>query len=145
MCGIVGYVGPDEALPIVLEGLRRLEYRGYDSAGVAVQDGDLTVVKRAGDLALVRATAARAVRHQIRAHFASIGHPLIGDALYGEASPAIARHALHASRVVFDGGRIKLGSRCGLALREVAFLEAAPRSSCSLRLSSKEWLSRLQV
>ena len=36
MCGIVGYVGPDEALPIVLEGLRRLEYRGYDSAGVAV-------------------------------------------------------------------------------------------------------------
>ena len=40
MCGIVGYVGPDEALPIVLEGLRRLEYRGYDSAGVAVLDGD---------------------------------------------------------------------------------------------------------
>ena len=50
MCGIVGYVGPDEALPIVLEGLRRLEYRGYDSAGVAVLDGDLTVVKRAGKL-----------------------------------------------------------------------------------------------
>ena len=40
MCGIVGYVGPDEALPIVLEGLRRLEYRGYDSAGVAVLDGE---------------------------------------------------------------------------------------------------------
>jgi glucosamine--fructose-6-phosphate aminotransferase (isomerizing) len=50
MCGIVGYVGPDEALPIVLEGLRRLEYRGYDSAGIAVQDGDVTVVKRAGKL-----------------------------------------------------------------------------------------------
>jgi glutamine---fructose-6-phosphate transaminase (isomerizing) len=50
MCGIVGYVGPDEALPIVLEGLRRLEYRGYDSAGVAVLDGELTVVKRAGKL-----------------------------------------------------------------------------------------------
>jgi len=50
MCGIVGYVGPDEALPIVLEGLHRLEYRGYDSAGVAVLDGDLTVVKRAGKL-----------------------------------------------------------------------------------------------
>ena len=50
MCGIVGYVGPDEALPIVLEGLRRLEYRGYDSAGVAVLDGDLTVFKRAGKL-----------------------------------------------------------------------------------------------
>jgi glucosamine--fructose-6-phosphate aminotransferase (isomerizing) len=51
MCGIVGYVGPDEALPIVLEGLRRLEYRGYDSAGVAVIDGGLGVVKRAGKLA----------------------------------------------------------------------------------------------
>jgi glucosamine--fructose-6-phosphate aminotransferase (isomerizing) len=50
MCGIVGYVGPDEALPIVLEGLRRLEYRGYDSAGVAVLDGGLSVVKRAGKL-----------------------------------------------------------------------------------------------
>src|SRR5688572_19452585 len=50
MCGIVGYVGPDEALPIILEGLHRLEYRGYDSAGVAVLDGDLTVVKKAGKL-----------------------------------------------------------------------------------------------
>ena len=50
MCGIVGYVGPDQALPVVLEGLRRLEYRGYDSAGVAMIDGDLSVVKRAGKL-----------------------------------------------------------------------------------------------
>ena len=51
MCGIVGYVGPEQTLPIVLEGLRRLEYRGYDSAGVAVTDGSLSVVKRAGKLA----------------------------------------------------------------------------------------------
>ncbi len=50
MCGIVGYVGPDEALPVIIEGLRRLEYRGYDSAGVAVVDGGLGVVKRAGKL-----------------------------------------------------------------------------------------------
>jgi glucosamine--fructose-6-phosphate aminotransferase (isomerizing) len=50
MCGIVGYVGPDQALPILIEGLRRLEYRGYDSAGVAVMDGGVTVVKRAGKL-----------------------------------------------------------------------------------------------
>ncbi len=63
-----------------------------------------SVVKRAGEHALVRATAARAIRHQIRAHFASIEHPLIGDALYGDRSEAIARHALHASRVAFDGG-----------------------------------------
>ena len=56
MCGIVGYIGRDEALPIILEGLRRLEYRGYDSAGVAVLDDRLAVVKRAGKLdELVRA------------------------------------------------------------------------------------------
>jgi glucosamine--fructose-6-phosphate aminotransferase (isomerizing) len=50
MCGIVGYVGPDDALPVILEGLRRLEYRGYDSAGVALVDGALSVAKRAGKL-----------------------------------------------------------------------------------------------
>ena len=38
MCGIVGYVGPRDAAPILLDGLRRLEYRGYDSAGIAVAD-----------------------------------------------------------------------------------------------------------
>src|SRR5436190_2122529 len=40
MCGIVGYVGRSEAAPILLDGLRRLEYCGYDSAGVAIVDGD---------------------------------------------------------------------------------------------------------
>jgi len=39
MCGIVGYVGRAQATPILLDGLRRLEYRGYDSAGIAVVDG----------------------------------------------------------------------------------------------------------
>ena len=49
MCGIVGYVGPRAALEVVVEGLRRLEYRGYDSAGVAILDGsDLQVAKKAG-------------------------------------------------------------------------------------------------
>jgi glucosamine--fructose-6-phosphate aminotransferase (isomerizing) len=52
MCGIVGYTGPHQALPFVLEGLRRLEYRGYDSAGVAVLDGEghLHTAKKAGAL-----------------------------------------------------------------------------------------------
>src|SRR6266536_1107950 len=58
MCGIVGYVGPDDALPILIEGLRRLEYRGYDSAGVAVLDGDVKVVKRAGKLSELEAALA---------------------------------------------------------------------------------------
>lgn len=54
MCGIVGYVGGRSAQDVVIEGLRRMEYRGYDSAGIAlVQDGGgpLAVDKRAGKLA----------------------------------------------------------------------------------------------
>jgi glucosamine--fructose-6-phosphate aminotransferase (isomerizing) len=53
MCGIVGYVGSQDVLEVVLEGLRRLEYRGYDSAGVAVRTdaGELAVAKKAGKLA----------------------------------------------------------------------------------------------
>ena len=52
MCGIVGYVGPRNSLDVVLEGLRRLEYRGYDSAGVAVlADGRQATAKKAGKLA----------------------------------------------------------------------------------------------
>ena len=56
MCGIVGYTGPRDAGPILLEGLRRLEYRGYDSAGIALvtEEGDLFVEKRAGKLANLR-------------------------------------------------------------------------------------------
>ena len=56
MCGIVGVAGKKEALPVLLDGLERLEYRGYDSAGVAVvsSDGDLQVKKSKGRLAVLR-------------------------------------------------------------------------------------------
>ncbi len=66
------------------------------------------VLQRGDRYALVEATVARALRHQIRVHFASIGHPLVGDELYGSPetmAPAALgkRHALHASFIAFDG------------------------------------------
>ena len=69
MCGIVGYVGRHDGVPILLEGLHRLEYRGYDSAGVAViARGGLRVHKAEGkvrdvDAALPRASAVPGIAH----------------------------------------------------------------------------------
>jgi 23S rRNA pseudouridine1911/1915/1917 synthase len=63
------------------------------------------VLKRAGNWALVEASASKALRHQIRAHFAAIEHPLAGDELYGgPVIRALGRHALHASHVAWGGG-----------------------------------------
>ena len=52
MCGIVGYIGQEQAAPILLRGLAKLEYRGYDSAGLAVRNdsGELEIVKAKGRL-----------------------------------------------------------------------------------------------
>ena len=52
MCGIVGYIGKNHALPILLEGLKRLEYRGYDSSGIAIQhNGEIKYAKTQGKIA----------------------------------------------------------------------------------------------
>jgi 23S rRNA pseudouridine1911/1915/1917 synthase len=62
------------------------------------------VKRRGSPWALVEVEVSRALRHQIRAHFAAIEHPLVGDALYGgPVVDGLSRHALHASRVAFDG------------------------------------------
>ena len=56
MCGIVGYVGPRQARPLLLAGLEKLEYRGYDSAGISVLDGDrIDAVRAVGNLSALRA------------------------------------------------------------------------------------------
>ncbi|HPI24054.1 MAG TPA: glutamine--fructose-6-phosphate aminotransferase, partial [Spirochaetota bacterium] len=50
MCGIVGYVGNESALDVILSGLKRLEYRGYDSSGVALVNGNMFIEKRVGKI-----------------------------------------------------------------------------------------------
>jgi glucosamine--fructose-6-phosphate aminotransferase (isomerizing) len=57
MCGIVAYIGPKEAYPILVKGLKRLEYRGYDSAGVALLNGSLSILKKEGKVSVLEAHA----------------------------------------------------------------------------------------
>ena len=72
MCGIVGYVGEKSAQDVVIEGLRRLEYRGYDSAGIAlVLDGALLTDRKAGKLANLEKAL---VEHPLAHATTGIGH-----------------------------------------------------------------------
>ena len=102
MCGIVGYIGRRSASEILLNGLRRLEYRGYDSAGVALlADGRLTVVKQTGKVAaLERCLAERvpaATREAVRTGIAHTRWATHGLPTEANAHPHLA-----------DGGRLAL-------------------------------------
>ena len=81
MCGIVGYIGPRKAYPIVIEGLKRLEYRGYDSAGIALFDGnDLKVSKTKGKVL--------DLENKLEQEISTVGHIGIGHTRW-------ATHGVH--------------------------------------------------
>lgn len=91
MCGIVGYTGPREAYPIIIKGLKRLEYRGYDSTGVALLNTTLKVFKKKGKVAELEDTL---VGKDLHAHI-GIGHTRW--ATHGEPSDRNAHPHVSAS------------------------------------------------
>jgi glucosamine--fructose-6-phosphate aminotransferase (isomerizing) len=91
MCGIVAYIGPREAYPVIMKGLKRLEYRGYDSAGVALLDKELRVFKKQGRVAALEESI---IGEDLHAH-AGIGHTRW--ATHGEPSDRNAHPHLSAS------------------------------------------------
>ncbi len=91
MCGIVGYTGPREAYPVILKGLKRLEYRGYDSSGVALLNGDLKVYKKKGKVSELEESVVGKDMHA----FTGIGHTRW--ATHGEPSDRNAHPHLSAS------------------------------------------------
>jgi len=92
MCGIVAYIGPREAYPVIMKGLKRLEYRGYDSAGVALLDkNNLRVYKKQGRVAVLEESI---IGKDLHAH-AGIGHTRW--ATHGEPSDRNAHPHLSAN------------------------------------------------
>ena len=92
MCGIVAYIGPKEAYPIILKGLKRLEYRGYDSSGVALLNDGLSVYKKKGKVAELEESL---VGTNLHSH-AGIGHTRW--ATHGEPSDRNAHPHQSANR-----------------------------------------------
>src|SRR3954469_6722738 len=91
MCGIVGYTGKREAYPVILKGLKRLEYRGYDSAGVALLNDGLKVYKKKGKVAELEDAVVGKNLHA----FTGIGHTRW--ATHGEPSDINAHPHVSAS------------------------------------------------
>ncbi len=95
MCGIVGYFGEKDAVPILINGLKRLEYRGYDSAGIAVLGDDLNILKRSGKVSILE--------NQIDDHviFGSVGIGHTRWATHGEPNDTNAHpHLDHTGNIV---------------------------------------------
>jgi glucosamine--fructose-6-phosphate aminotransferase (isomerizing) len=95
MCGIVGYIGEQNCIPILLEGLKRLEYRGYDSAGIAcIENSDIVVQKAAGKISVLEKLLSQ------KDYFATLGIGHTRWATHGEPSD------LNAHPHIDDKGRI---------------------------------------
>ncbi len=113
MCGIVGYVGPQQSVPILVSGLRKLEYRGYDSAGVAVLEGEkLRVLRCRGKLQNLEALVAKE---------GLAGSPGIGHtrwATHGRPSDENAHPHFHNGVAVVHNGIIENHLALKEALRE---------------------------
>ena len=102
MCGIIGYIGDRDVLEVILEGLQRLEYRGYDSAGVAVMTGDdLEVVKSAGKLSNLRDK----LRDRHLSGRLGIGHTRW--ATHGKPSETNAHPHRHGNIVIVHNGIVE--------------------------------------
>jgi glucosamine--fructose-6-phosphate aminotransferase (isomerizing) len=98
MCGIVGYIGEKQVVPVLVEGLRKLEYRGYDSAGVAVQtaSGEVARLRTVGRIAALD----RLVRERPGAPFNGVGIGHTRWATHGSVTEANAHpHADCTGRI----------------------------------------------
>lgn len=109
MCGIIGYTGKQNALPILLNGLEALEYRGYDSTGVAVLKNGLNVVKTKGRLSLLREKLKHATH--LEGATCGIGHTrwaTHGEPCEANAHPHVTKHlALVHNGIIENEGEIK--------------------------------------
>ncbi|EAT58572.1 glutamine--fructose-6-phosphate transaminase (isomerizing) [Chlorobium ferrooxidans] len=94
MCGIVGYIGWQEAAPVLLKGLKRLEYRGYDSAGIALLNGTISVMKQKGNVSGLETDTAK-LREKMPGATIGIGHTRW--ATHGDPSDRNAHPHLNAA------------------------------------------------
>ena len=102
MCGIVGAIADRDVVPVLIEGLKRLEYRGYDSAGIAVVDGDVRRVRRTGRVAEMEA-AAQAEKFTARLGIGHTRWATHGGVTEGNAHP----HVSHGEIALVHNGIIE--------------------------------------